>query len=333
MEIIGQTKASIEEGSALCPYCGAGIPEEDRFCPACGYEKGSLATTAVQAERQAVAKLKAGDEEFELFEGEVIIGRTEGDILLRNPYLSRKHAKITVKNGKFFVTDLGSTNGTFVNGRRINPNEEVGIEPSAELKFGELKASITLVMMPEEATEEIAASVASEEKAPVEGQGSVEPAGLQEVQVSLAEVSSSWEIVAGDKKFPLPFGQVRIGRKPDRNDISFPEDRYVSGEHLLLEVDLEELKVKDLGSTNGTFVNGQRIEPGSFVSLSDGDEITIGKTVLRVGRFAPGVEQVRAEAEKPELPPKEKPAQSPGIPVPSEAEGLEEKEEDAQIPD
>ncbi len=51
---------------------------------------------------------------------EITIGRVdENDICLPKGNISKKHTKIVVKDGKIIVLDLKSTNGTFVNGRKL----------------------------------------------------------------------------------------------------------------------------------------------------------------------------------------------------------------------
>lgn len=59
--------------------------------------------------------------EFPLPEaGEIVIGRSsELDMVLVEDMVSRRHAKISVHNGDIFLEDLGSTNGSFVNGEKI----------------------------------------------------------------------------------------------------------------------------------------------------------------------------------------------------------------------
>jgi hypothetical protein len=47
------------------------------------------------------------------------IGRDRADLVIRDPKISRPHAKITIEDNQFVITDFGSENGTFVNGEQI----------------------------------------------------------------------------------------------------------------------------------------------------------------------------------------------------------------------
>ncbi len=64
---------------------------------------------------------KAGPERREVYRGaEITIGRVQGnDLVLTKGNVSKRHARILFREGRFIVTDLNSTNGTYVNRRRI----------------------------------------------------------------------------------------------------------------------------------------------------------------------------------------------------------------------
>lgn len=72
---------------------------------------------------------------------------------------------------------------------------------------------------------------------------------------------------------------IAIGRDSD-NDVCVPDDTFMSGHHARLEVRPEGPWLIDLASTNGTFVNGQRVHADR--SLHRGDRIQTGSTVLEV---------------------------------------------------
>ena len=59
---------------------------------------------------------------------EILIGRSSGcDIVIKDSGISGKHAKIFIENDDVFITDLKSLNGTFVNGRKINVKQRIGL--------------------------------------------------------------------------------------------------------------------------------------------------------------------------------------------------------------
>jgi hypothetical protein len=88
-----------------------------------GIERGELVIeglTLPLALRFISGKYQGG--EFPLPEGgEIVIGRSsELDMVLVEDMVSRRHAKISVEGGNIFLEDLGSTNGSFVNGEKIS---------------------------------------------------------------------------------------------------------------------------------------------------------------------------------------------------------------------
>src|SRR4051812_9046354 len=64
---------------------------------------------------------KGGAERRELFaKHEINVGRVQGnDLMLPKGNVSKHHARLIFRDGRFIVTDLKSTNGTYVNGRKI----------------------------------------------------------------------------------------------------------------------------------------------------------------------------------------------------------------------
>jgi predicted component of type VI protein secretion system len=65
-----------------------------------------------------------------------VLGRSdECDVVLQDRSISRKHAVITFQEGRWFVQDLGSTNGVTKNGRRV---ERVELKDGEEFRLGEL---------------------------------------------------------------------------------------------------------------------------------------------------------------------------------------------------
>jgi hypothetical protein len=83
-------------------------------------------------------------------------------------------------------------------------------------------------------------------------------------------------LVAGDgRTFPLAIGSTVIGRG-EQATMRLP-DVGISRRHVRVDFDGAQVVVTDLGSTNGTMVNGQRV---SAVALNPGDMIQIGTTTL-----------------------------------------------------
>lgn len=68
------------------------------------------------------------------------VGKMAGnvDVVIKDSTISRIHARFTRQDNQIYVTDMNSTNGTFKNGLRLNPNETVLIEPGDELRFGRM---------------------------------------------------------------------------------------------------------------------------------------------------------------------------------------------------
>ncbi|MFO0634406.1 MAG: type VI secretion system-associated FHA domain protein [Nannocystaceae bacterium] len=77
---------------------------------------------------------------------------------------------------------------------------------------------------------------------------------------------------------------VRIGRNP-LNDLSLPFP-FVSGWHAIVRFDDEAARFFDLGSTNGTLLDGRKVQAGEPVDIGEMLSVTIGKLELRLSRGA-----------------------------------------------
>jgi len=71
---------------------------------------------------------------------------------------------------------------------------------------------------------------------------------------------------------------VVLGRSPDADALL--DDPYASMFHLRLTMDGETMSLADLGTTNGTYVNGRRVT--SPIVLNSGDSVQVGKTIMEV---------------------------------------------------
>src|SRR5215468_1702904 len=79
-------------------------------------------------------------------------------------------------------------------------------------------------------------------------------------------------------EFPLrPNREIIIGRSSDL-DMVLVED-MVSRKHAKITTDDKNVTIQDLGSTNGTFVNGEKVRK---VELKDGDRILIGTSIIKL---------------------------------------------------
>lgn len=68
------------------------------------------------------------------------IGRAgDSDIVLDDPFLSKRHALFTVKEDQVFLEDMNSRNGTFLNGSRVVKNEGIILADGDKIKMGNIE--------------------------------------------------------------------------------------------------------------------------------------------------------------------------------------------------
>jgi pSer/pThr/pTyr-binding forkhead associated (FHA) protein/tetratricopeptide (TPR) repeat protein len=218
-------------------------------------------------------------QELELTTDKVTIGRDEGNtIKLDDALISRNHVEIREEGGKYFLTDVGSANGTFVGTRRITANYElksgdvIKISPYTiyfQLSAAETPTRIERPERPEDKTKIIG----------VTAPGAGEPgrdmtqmytySGAPKLLVrSGAEVGQSFDL----SNNPL------IGRGSEC-EITLSE-ATVSHRHARVQYIDNKLSIMDIGSKSGTRVNGKLIDKPT--QLKDGDKIQLGEVTLEI---------------------------------------------------
>ncbi len=125
-----------------CTNCGRELAAGDLFCAYCGRAQRTTAKLVVLGTNEMNVQFPLNAE------GESLIGRVdpnrgirpEVDLSKYDPAarVSRRHAKIIVRESKFFIEDLGSANGTFINGSPKLPQGKLhALMSGDELKLGE----------------------------------------------------------------------------------------------------------------------------------------------------------------------------------------------------
>lgn len=109
----------------------------------------------------------APGKQYSLAKSEIYIGRDiTNDIVINDPEVSRKHARLTVQSGGYLLEDLGSTNGTFIDGQRItgphmmSPREVIMLGDNVSLVYEAVAGDpeATVAVMPDQMATPIAPS-------------------------------------------------------------------------------------------------------------------------------------------------------------------------------
>jgi pSer/pThr/pTyr-binding forkhead associated (FHA) protein len=216
----------------------------------------------------------------------LMIGRKRGDLLLEDPLVSGTHAQVVPKDDGWIIQDLGSTNGTMVDGRLVR---EAPLKAGAEITIG--SSRLVLFIGLDEVADGGGAPAAGLELAWLLDEELVELRGDGERTRTPADVidqdlrlppglQALVEVVAGQdagRVYRFSRGNVTIGRKTGEVPLS---DIEVSRRHAVIEVFGRRMVfLRDLESTNGTYHNGRRI---TVAALRSGDTIGVGRSVLRL---------------------------------------------------
>ena len=175
----------------------------------------------------------------------VVGARSRVHLPLESPLVSRAHALITQDNGQVHIRDLASRNHLFVNGSAVR---EATLHPSDLLQIGPFQFRCFV--------------------------GFGEPNGPDNTD---GENGAAHIEIKGEREpRALEHRSFVIGRREDCDLVL--AGQAVSRVHAVIYRREGRHFLRDLNSTNGTFVNGQRIHE---VELASGDQVRILRTVLR----------------------------------------------------
>lgn len=255
--------------------------------------------------------------DHELPPGKTVVGRgADCDIRVLSSSVSRKHGLFEVAGDELTFSDLGSSNGSFVNGQPVKT--AVDLHAGDEVLMGDFRFEVTHdeaspAAGGDDAEATQMASPGGEEEIPAMWS---ESAGLEQASgTQFFTESSESEAVrayrAGELDVP-PLGDAprlvclsgdskgrvfelksdgdrtwKIGREADSVDLVIP-DSSVSGQHAQLVNEGARWKIVNWMSTNGTFVNGQK---GLSTYLKSGDVIRMGSAELAFELPAGAVQQ------------------------------------------
>jgi hypothetical protein len=153
-----------------CPDCGSQNRNGTLFCENCGYmlfDQDAIATKKLAKSRHEVKntdvnwdialRIRGGEQAIPIeASAEIIFGRAEPDTSQDNPDVdltpyggaelgvSRLHAVLYPGQAPPQLIDIGSTNGTFVNGQKLMPNQPCLVQDGDEIRLGRLVTRIIL---------------------------------------------------------------------------------------------------------------------------------------------------------------------------------------------
>jgi pSer/pThr/pTyr-binding forkhead associated (FHA) protein len=274
-QMIGATPAGFVPGGfpdatqqaivLTCPVCTTPNAPADSYCQDCGFLLSSAAAVeALQDVSELPRLVEAGTgREFVLNPGNNLVGREGGEIYLAHPTVSRRHAHVILEDGRVTVEDLGSSNGSTVGGRPLRSGERAEARHGDTLKFGSVHLAVTLP-----------------------GGATAAPAASAEMPGADRGPAVGRLVLPTGSEIPLYLGSNSVGRR-STNQIVI-QDPFVSGAHgEIVCGDGGVVEVIDRGSSNGSFMNGSRLNADTPYPLTDGMEFTLGKTALVYRAAAP----------------------------------------------
>jgi ABC-type multidrug transport system ATPase subunit/pSer/pThr/pTyr-binding forkhead associated (FHA) protein/ABC-type multidrug transport system permease subunit len=187
--------------------------------------------------------------------GRLVLGRDAGPgRLAGDSGISRRHAEVTAENGRLMIADLGSANGTRVNGTRLTGPRTLHNGDTIRVGATELSVSLTEVV-------------------------EIEPdlTLLDQPRLRLGAAGAAILLHRG-RRIALPVDGATIGSAKD-STVQI-NTALAAPQHARIDAVNDGYSLTDLGSESGTYVNGARIGGGSQ-PLSTGDTIMVGGETIR----------------------------------------------------
>ncbi|MBN1465666.1 FHA domain-containing protein [candidate division KSB1 bacterium] len=198
----------------------------------------------------------------------VHIGRkSTNHIVLDEKNVSRVHAQILMKGDNYFIQDSGSTGGTKVNGEPVKEKE---IHTGDSIEIGHFLLQFSSGNPEDERT-----IFDADDSTVLEDGTEVDDDRTLFYEESVAKLVVMHANSLEGEIF-LDENETTLGRDEDA-DINI-NDKRISRQHCKIWLDGHHYKLTDLGSANGSFVNGQRV---SEKSLENGDRIQIGSSQFK----------------------------------------------------
>jgi len=247
-----------------CPVCKAFNPAGVMFCVDCGliFER-SLPEDAFGAPAiQLPVLIESSGKEYPIRPGATVVGR-EGDISLVDGRVSRRHASLASSDGAVSIEDLGSTNGTKVDGNALSPGQKVSLKGGERISFGGLEVTFALPGAKGGNTTQV---FASNKTQAISGPPKKELPAAQ--------------LIGDTGTYPLKNGINTFGRR-DGNDIRIT-DPYVSGKHGIIEIASDGVYLTDIGSSNGTVISDAKLVPNMRTKVAPDDVIRLGSLEFKV---------------------------------------------------
>ena len=217
----------------------------------------------------AWGSLQIGERQIALQNSSLNIGRdAQTDIILDDPTVSYIHAQIVLQGTEPYVRDLGSSNGTYVNEGLITVPHL--LQDGDVLKLGTTSLIFRVGPVSGITLQRPAPSPLPEDGVHMDGPGAMYFIARAGPLLGLS--------------FPLNDSQMTIGRDPANSIVL--HDQSASWQHASFNKDGTHWFVKDLGSSNGTWLNDERLEPGRLYSIQLADRLRIGDTLLEVTSHA-----------------------------------------------